>query len=188
MERLRFFNYFKTLETRGQFFSVDMLIAVVIFGIILISFFSINQYVNRHINNEERKNDLFAIAAYASSSLVETPGNPGEWYTYSNEDIEEGKDKKKVHSLGLSRNIDGWNLQQEKIDKMVALNESYDSLKNLLGVKGPGYELFVNVSYSGGQHIAGVFPNKAENIISIERYALLNNQRAKVSVKVWAHE
>lgn len=186
MEKLRFFNCFKNCGSRGQFFSVDMIIAVVIFGIILISFFSINQYVNRHINSEERKNDLFTIAAYASSSLVETPGNPGEWYTYSNKDIEEGEDKKKVYSIGLSKNIDGWNLQQEKIDKLVELNESYDSLKNLLGVKGPGYELFVNVSYSGGQHIAGIFPNKAENIVSIERGALLNNQRAKVNVKVWA--
>ncbi len=173
---------------KGQFFSVDLVIGGALFLFILLSVYTAYNGFSLHVRNQELNNDLFAIGYYVSSSLIETSGEPYDWET-KNYDGGQGGEKVKedIFSLGLSQNRDGWVLDQYKINKFVELNQSYNDVKDVLGVRGPGYELFVNVSSSGNQYVFGIAPKNAENIVNVDRFGLLNGAEAKINVKVWQH-
>ena len=178
----------KSLSLKGQFFSADVMLSILLFLGILTSFFATHAYVNRTIENQEVKNDMTQIASFLSSSFVETGGYPDNWETFKKDDLlkDKGdKDKKYVFAIGLSKNADGWNLNQKKIDKFVELNSSYDFLKDTLGVKGAGYEFYVSISTVSKSYVAGIYPTKAENVINVERFVLLEGQRARFNLKVW---
>lgn len=178
----------KLLSHKGQFFSADVMLSILIFLTILISFFSTHAYFNRTVENQEVENDMSQIAISLSSLLVETGGYPDNWETFKKDDLlkDKGdKDKKYVFAIGLSKNADGWNLNQKKIDKFVELNSSYNFLKDTLGVKGAGYEFYANVSVPSKSYVVGVYPTKAENVVNVERSVLVEGQRGKFNLKVW---
>ncbi len=179
------------LLRKGQFFSADIMLSVFLFLTILTSFFSTHSYLNNIIENQEVKNDMTQIASSLSSVLIETGGYPDNWETFKVSDLLEDKgdkDKKYVFAFGLSKNADGWNLHQKKIDRFVELNSSYDFLKDNLGIKGSGYEFYVNISTLSKSYVVGVYPTKAENVINIERFVLLEGKRARFNLKVWENE
>jgi len=127
---------------KGQFFSVDIFLSVLLFLTILTSFFATHSYLNRTIESQEVKNDMTLIANSLSSSLVDTGGYPDNWETFDSSNI----NKNTVPALGLSRNTDGGSLDQDKVNKLVQLNSSYSNLKDILGIKGGGYEFYLKIS------------------------------------------
>ncbi|MBI4158880.1 hypothetical protein HY500_01325 [Candidatus Woesearchaeota archaeon] len=169
---------------KAQFFSADLVLSLFLFAAILVSFFVTHGYLNRNIETQEKRNDMTLIASSVSSLLIQNGGYPENWETFDKNDINEHS----VSVLGLSKNADGWNLAQAKINKFIQLNSSYDSLKDILGIKGQGYEFYVNISTVSQSYVAGIYPVNSKNVINVERFALLDGQRARVNLKVWENE
>lgn len=167
---------------KGQFFSVDLIIAVIIIMITLLVILGANDQINTTIIQKELNNDMLMISSSVSSLLISTSGNPINWEELNDINSES------VYALGLSNNVDGWNLDQAKVDKFVNLNSSYNELKNILGIRGPGYEFYVNISDYTNGFIIGIEPSNAENIVNIERFVLLEGVKAVLKLQVWNHE
>lgn len=123
--------------TKGQVHSVDFIVSGVIFITIFLSLVVFWDDVRFSFEQEEKANDLELVTAYALESLMTHPGEPYNWSDYSSIDAE------KISSLGLTTGRYG---HFDK-DKVAALNhnESYEDIKTLLGVRGPGYEFKLNV-------------------------------------------
>lgn len=178
----------KKLQIKSQIFSVDMIISLGIFVIILIASAWAWDSARERIYLNEQRNDLEMVARNAASSLLETNGNPSDWYNMA--DFNENT----ASSIGLAKNIPFF-LDMKKVLKLQDLcSLNCTAVKNILGIKGPGYELFINITgYSNGafgqSYEIGLKPDSsAEDTVVIERTAADDVQWSKVVVIIWRHK
>ena len=83
---------------KAQIFSLDGIVAVITFIIILIASMWLWDYSREKIHLTERRADLEIISKNALSVLVETPGNPANWTNLSDSDF----NRTNIYSLGLA--------------------------------------------------------------------------------------
>lgn len=172
-------NEKKRLFTRkSQVFSLDASIAVLSFIFIMTLFLwgwnmSITKISENHLSD-----DLNSIAIYASRSLVESGGNPGNWHSLSGADFT----KDSISSLGLSSSV-GY-LSESKIAALQDLNATkYSEIKSILGVLGPNYELYISfdkfddVSYEVDYKTFGKKQSNSKNIIKVKRFFIYDNSK-----------
>jgi hypothetical protein len=192
---------------KGQIFSLDLVIAMLAFTVILIASIWLWEYALEKIRSTDERNDLEVISKAALAALVETPGSPSNWtnfsessfntsnvlflgitksYSISNKDVK-GKGK----SAGLS-NSSYLVLDTAKVVRLTQLNMTkYETMKTLLGILGPNYqfELIISIwneSQYKPSYLIGKNPgNVKANIIKSERLALIDGIWAKVTLKIW---
>ena len=192
---------------RGQIFSLDLIIAMLMFIVVIILIFQILDYSNNKIGLEESANDISIIAGNAISSLTETEGNPNNWSLISLNDFNESN----VFSLGLAKNSNFNNqdssvkgksmssnnngyivLDKNKISRLSSLNNTkYNEIRNILGIKGPGYEFLLSVknwngnSYDTIKNIGRYPDDNAGIVVKKNRMGLIENNITLVEFRVW---
>ena len=170
---------------RGQMFSTDMLIAVIIFVIILAGVIWLGDFVNEKISYNENRRGMAVMAGYAASGLVETTGSPADWENLSDSNFNETN----VLSLGLVDEDGGaWELDFAKLARLGSLYPSkYETLKKLLGLRGADYEFQLVISPENLAPVSiGIVPElNSSNIIVVERDALVNGGYANVTLLFW---
>jgi hypothetical protein len=165
---------------KAQIFSLDIVIAVGIFILILVSTALIWQYSREKISIEETRNDMETIARNALSVLIETKGSPSNWtdYTFNTANVK---------SLGIADEF--LVLDSAKINSLSS--GDYSTAKTILDILGSGYEFQLKITvWNGNTYISntsiGSAPDSsASEIVHIERFALLNNIWAKTAINVW---
>jgi len=166
---------------RAQVFSLDLVIAFLVFIGILLSSFVIGDYTTENLEQREIRTELELASIYALSALIETPGVPANW----------SSDPSNLTSLGISKNnsysltFDGpWVIDEKKI---FSLNESnYNQTKSSLGLDAYNFSVTLNTyngseytfNYSLGANVSG------DEVLQLRRYALLNGDWAEVILKV----
>jgi hypothetical protein len=169
----------------GQMFSADMLLAIIIFVMILVAVIWLGDFLNEKIRYDENRRMMGISAGYAMSSLVETPGSPDDWENLSAANFNETN----VASLGLAEvGYGGWQLDPAKVARLSALGSSkYSELRDILGLRGAGYEYYLTIAQSAGPAVAiGIQPEaNATNIIVASRGAVINSGYANVSLFLW---
>lgn len=138
---------------KSQMFSIDLMISLVFFVIILLSIAWAWEFSREKMSLAERRNNMNLLAMFSLSALIETPGNPTNWSDLENDDFDESTMK----SLGFASSaISPWILDHDKIQKLFELRQTkYETIKNLLGLRGPGYEFNIKVQMVGGFLIPG---------------------------------
>lgn len=173
------------MKKRGQMFSTDMLIAIVIFIVILMGVIWLGDFVNEKIYYNENRRSMAVMASYAASGLVETAGSPFSWDSLSDADFNETN----VLSLGLAEDEGGaWQLDYGKVVRLGELYPAkYETMKKLIGLRGADYEFQIVVSSEGLPAVsAGLAPElNSSNVIVIERDALINSSYANVTLLFW---
>jgi hypothetical protein len=165
---------------KAQVFSLDIVIAMGIFILILVSTALIWQYSRGKITIEETRNDMETIARNALSVLAETKGNPTNWTGYA-------FNTTSIKSLGIAEEF--LVLDSEKISSLSS--ENYSAAKTILGILGPNYEFGITIKVWNGSSYAadytiGSYPNAtAYEIIHLERHVLFNSTWAKASIDLW---
>jgi len=174
------------MSNKGQISSVDVIFALLtllfIFTILLWGW----QFTSEKLKEEQINRDLNLIAIYTSRSLVDTPGSPTNWHNSStiNSSI--------INSIGVS-NLPGI-LNTEKFNYLVENNATnYNDIKKIIGVLGPGYELYVdyevliNSSYENVNSF-GLFPNGSK-VVKVQRLILTDlGEYGKINLFVWKNE
>ena len=165
---------------RGQFFSMDMIIAVSAFLVCLLMIIALWAALTSALGERATRRELQDSAMVAASQLVLTSGNPANWsignFTRAN-------------SLGVVRERNM--LNEQKVAKLQALNSTnYTDIKENLGCGRN--ELYVTVSniYSnetlyrfGKSAPAGLEDFTTNHIVT--RIALLNDTEVLLRVETW---
>jgi hypothetical protein len=198
-------NHSKT--KRAQIFTIDLIAATAIFIIILFAANWAWQYSGEKMQGSERRSDLETMTRTAMSTLIETEGIPSNWSIFGPSQFNENN----IRSLGFVRSgslsnndsaqstrttglstAGAWKLDSEKISKLNSVQSTnHTTFKKLLGIMGPGYEFNLKISlwngngYSDYQSIGPTPGNNATNVVRVDRFALVNETRAQLTLKVW---
>lgn len=125
---------------KGQIFTLDIIVAIIIFTTILtMSLFGWN-YTQQKIYENEVRNEMEFVARNAASALVLTRGNPIDW---NNTPEDEFNITAPIYSLGLTTGYPGI-LSMQKIYRLENYShypEGYEAIKKFLGVNP--YEIYV---------------------------------------------
>jgi len=165
----------KTLNRKGQIFTVDLIMAATIFLFVLtLTIIYSNQVANR-AGYWDETNEREHSALLASRALVLSPGEPSNWEHLSIEDM---------NSIGLagSRNV----IDSRKLQRFADLNESsYEETKALFGLSK--YDVRVTVTDLNRQLLEsfGIEPDANKETTSLTRAALYNGEAVLVKVKVF---
>lgn len=180
----------------AQIFSIDMVLASLVFLIILVIIVSSWDTSLEHINIKEQRNNLEILARNAADLLVLTEGYPSNWsdsnisslgiaLTLSQNQL---NSTYKSRPMGLNKR-GAWNLDAAKILALQSINYSYS--KQLLGLfrSDENYYVIVSVLNSSvyvNTYSFGLAPyNNASAIVTVERFALLSDKFAKLSLNIW---
>jgi hypothetical protein len=159
---------------RSQIFSLDMILGMIVFVFILISAFWAWHITENRINYIRDIRDMTVIAKYSTNELVTSRGFPSRWQYVSN--ISE------IKSIGLveyEENI----ASIEKISKLIYLGkEKYNETKELLGIKGSGYEFYLEI----GENSTGLPYQSSRDVVAVDRAMILTNGSIiNIKMKVW---
>ncbi|MBW2984327.1 hypothetical protein KY361_04385 [Candidatus Woesearchaeota archaeon] len=165
---------------KAQIFSLDVVIAIGIFILILLSAGLIWNYSREKIAIEETRNDMEIIARNALSVLIETKGNPNNWTSYA-------FNESNIKSLGLADEF--LEVDSTKISSLSSAD--YSTAKTILGILGPNYEFGLDIDIWNGtdytaNYTIGLPPNAtASEVVKAERFVLLDNSWTKATMKLW---
>ena len=158
---------------KGQVFSTDFIIALVIFiGVISFIFFEFNLMA---VQNDEVQitNEINNLARQAAESLVSTPGVPSNWHNVSQSEIQ---------SIGL---LSGDKFSRDKINALQ--NLSYETIRTKLGIVGPDLDVLIDVQEFNGTEFESIsntgIPSNSttKHVAVVQRYGQINPW-ARVSV------
>lgn len=130
----------KMFFKNSQLFSWDMVISAMIFIIIFLSIAMLWDDRSFSFEQQEEKKELRLYSEYAMEALLSSEGLPKDWHE---DDINESK----ISSLGLK---DGRynHIDYEKAQALLEAEDSYEKIKNLLGLAG--YEFMLNITKHEG--------------------------------------
>jgi hypothetical protein len=156
------------LGRKGQINSIDFMIAVLIFAVLLvflIGFWFLNM---AEISTMMERDRLDSAAIAVSDMLVKTPGVPGNW--------EEDPSSAWAVGLAESQNV----LIGEKVANFTALD--YNASKEIMGIDGD-YYFYIEDLEGNRLHEAGV-PELGEGVAPVLRFGILEGEIVKVEVFV----
>ncbi len=158
-----------SLQSKGQVFSTDFMIASVVFILAVSILFVYWTYTTNRIDETNLINDMIE-KAYLISEIWFREGIPKYWDTTN------------VIDIGLSNN------RRFNRTKMNSLNDpmlGYENVTKLIGIEAyeynfTAYNMTNNVIYTFGQN-----PSNPDNLIKIKRVGILDGKITTVDVMVW---
>jgi len=168
---------FMGLNEKGQIFSVDMIVASVVFLFILTLIIVFSGDISNRVSLVQEHNLREEAALHAASSLVYSPGSPANWENVS--------DLNNVSSIGIAetRNL----IDSDKLARLVDLNQTnYVGVKDLLGLSK--YDLKIDlIRMQNSQVISefGLNPDVNKSVTTANRFAYYNNENVILRVKVF---
>jgi hypothetical protein len=164
---------------KGQIWSLDFISGITLMSLLIMLFILEWNYLSIRWNTSSGYREMFGGALYAAEALFTTAGNPAGWERLA------APDEDNLLSIGLvnSRN----ELDNQKLEKLAALNSSadYELVRTKLGI--PGYQLHLNISDLEGNitHFEYGIASELNNSVVVERFVLLNDTVAKARMEVW---
>lgn len=161
----------------GQLFSVDVILALVTFLLVLYTITSLDSSIRQQIQLNEKEFARETAATNAAAVLLETSGHPSNW--------ENGIAIDSIQSVGLVNNAN--QLITSKIQRLVDLNATnYDELRQKMGASRYGVELTIlNLQTNAVLYSWGVSPGTSDQVSTINRVAILNGTNVLVRLKVF---
>lgn len=175
---------------RAQVFSLDVMFAIGVFALILMSIAWSWSFVTEKISQDNIMTDMQINSKNAISVLLETPGRPTNWDNTAENDLFDN-DVKNVDSLGLSVSYPSV-LHKNKVARLDYLNNSYyENIRDVLGLSK--YEFHLNFYvYDGSTYpstpnyeIGNGSSSQSKYAFVINRYAVIDNNWTKVVFKLW---
>lgn len=167
----------KTLNSKGQIFTVDFIFAATVFLFILTLSIIYSTEIDNRIGLLESENSRQISAQNAANALVLGTGSPGNW--------QEHGDLNSVSGIGLAESMNI--IQAEKLNRLVDFNAGYyDEVRVLLGLAK--YDLRVSVlRLQNKESVAefGLEPIEVSDVTAVNRIAHYNGENVIVRVKVF---
>ena len=174
---------------KGQLFSIDTLIALVLFSFVIISIVWLWGFSIEKVDTREQNSDLELVASNAAMSLFMTAGQPTAWHTFPSVDFT----TRNISSVGLRAGhiIDVTKIRS--LETFASANQS--TVLRLLGLLGPGYNMSLEYFLYNGttdefnteaEVIIGSEPEAAEQVVAEEYVGVdENNTLIRLRLEVW---
>ena len=165
------------LNRRGQIFTVDLILASVVFLMILTLSITYSMEIANRINLLEEESARQDAARNAANALLFSTGSPANWQNLDN--------LSGVSSLGLADTMNV--IDAEKLRHLLDLNAGYyNEIRSLLGVGKYGLRISV-LDLQSKQSLAdfGLEPADDEKVTSVNRIASYNGAEVIVQVRVF---
>jgi hypothetical protein len=160
---------------KAQIWSLDFVISVVIFMIVVIALiFSLN-YTSVQTTEHISINQMGKTALFISDSIIRSKGIPEDWNT-SNVKIVGLAEKENVLNETKVRYF--LNLSEQKIKETLGI-ESYNFYVELKDIAGQ------TVQINGDPAIKGSYPSNANFVVPVERTVLFNEKISKFIFILW---
>jgi hypothetical protein len=134
-------NFF--LNKKTQTYSIDAIIALIIFIIIFLTISKVWDNSTIKFSNHELRNDFEMVFRNSFETLFSTQGNPTNWHLLENTWYIENENNKSI-DLGIISNDN--KLDLSKLDKFKDEN-FYNDSKKLIGLNGPKYEYLIKINF-----------------------------------------
>jgi hypothetical protein len=181
---------------KGQAYSLDMIMAIGIFVIVLIGVGWSWDFVIDKTRDDGETKDMEIVAKNSISMLLETGGIPADWYLKDEDWFDENSDNvydsdDQFESVGLSVSYPSI-LHEDKVEKLdIMSDEHYGLLRKVLGLRRYQFHIGFYV-YDGSTYpntpnyqAGNSSVNLAEKVVVITRYGVINNNWTRVNYKVW---
>jgi len=154
------------MNHKGQFFSPDLIIAVLVFVVCLTFFFMGSASITSQINFVEEKNSVDEVAHAVMSGLILSSGSPYNWEAINLSDVN-------VFGLVESKNV----LNNEKVNALFYFIDSdYTETKTKLGLGGYDFKLEL-IDFNGEIIFESTRDfNESFFELSYDRFVLYNNR------------
>jgi hypothetical protein len=171
---------------QGQVFSIDALIAGLVFMSILVGAFLLGDTMNDKSISSNQANDIEFVSRNAMNVLLESEGDPHNWSKFSDSDVTTSH----IKVLGLSSKSSGI-LDLDKVQTLERLNATdYADYKVMLGLQQYDFFLtfdyWINDAFVNEFTIGSPVPSDVSRSSAHVRYALLNGTRTKMELTVWS--
>ncbi|MFA5763225.1 MAG: hypothetical protein WC915_00245 [archaeon] len=158
------------MNKKGQFFSPDLIIAVLIFLTILFFFFNASDAIFSRVDLSENLTAADEVSHNTMNILIYSPGVPFNWETKNFSQIS-------LFGLAIQKNV----IDEAKLVKLISFldnDDEYLLIKEKMGLGKNEFKLELvnydgNVLYSSN-HVFGASKYK----LSYERIVLFNGQQA----------
>ncbi|MBD3388461.1 MAG: hypothetical protein GF416_05265 [Candidatus Altiarchaeales archaeon] len=162
---------------RGAAFTLDMIIAVFLFVVILLGILWLWSETYRQVYYSGDENARFRKSVDVSDILVKSGGTPANWYL--NEEVTTAN----THSIGLAEEENV--LDRVRIDKFNASNTTI--LRTILGLTRETFEVTITANWTTTPNLlynVSDFNSSSTKVHVVERIALLDGERVRLKVKV----
>jgi len=167
----------KTLNNKAQIFSVDLIVASIVFLFILVLSHTYSTEISNRIYFMEQESQRINSAQDAVNSLLYSSGYPANWHNLSS--------PLGISSLGIvkTRNI----IDAEKISRLEDFNSSYyDEVRSLLGVGKYGLRIsLIDMDTKNSLAEFGLEPSSTDKVSSVNRIAFYEGSEVLLRVKVF---
>lgn len=157
-----------SLQSKGQTFSMDFMIACSVFILAFAILYIYWAYSSRELSETKDINDMIDTA-YLISQAWFREGTPEYW------------DSSNVMDLGLA------NDHRFNWTKMIIMRDDleYVKTKELLGAGIYDYNFTVYNTTNDAIYYSGSYPSDPDNLVKIKRIGILNGKIVRVEVMVW---
>ncbi|MDP2750872.1 MAG: hypothetical protein Q8O89_08635 [Nanoarchaeota archaeon] len=163
-------------KRKAQLSSLDLILAVSIFSIVLAAFFLFIYAEEKSFESEKTRVDMLNKAQLITDILLESPGSPKNWETIF------ATNPSSVKAIGLSnfsRVIDG-----NKLDVFLGINYFY--ARDLFNIAP--YHYYLEMTYTDGT-VLGTSGNLSEvsaakNVVALQRFATYSNETIRIMFKL----
>ena len=166
----------KNRSKKGQIFSIDLVVAVIVFIFILIASFWAWHITENRINYIRTIRDMTIIAQNSVNTIVSTHGHPTDWFSLPDDELIN------IQSFGIIYNKKGV-ASTDKIARLQYLSAlDYNKTKEKLGIIGPGMEFYL---MAGDYNIGSPMENARDVVIVNRAMALENGTFIPIKMRVW---
>ena len=168
---------FKSIKKgrEGQIFSIDLVLSVIIFLILIIFLISVWNLYTTRLNERIATEEIQLLAFEMTDILVETEGVPSNW--------EENPEN--VTILGLRNDFKS--LDEEKLAAFLLLD--YDTIKNKFNIERMEFEFKILEENGSIINTTGIsFKNVTEQKTAVRRFVTIGNITRQIVVTLWRKE
>ena len=158
------------LNKKGQIFSIDLVVSVVVFIIIFIFLISLWNLYSDRLQENVSSEEMYLVSFQISDILLRTPGTPNNWEAGSN-----------AVTIGLE--LSPGFLDQNKIDSFLAYD--YQEVKEMFNIERFEYNFKIFDVDRNLLGSSGEAPSEAEQVVSINRFALIGNETREILFTLW---
>lgn len=159
---------------KGQFFSIDLFIALSIFLLVIIIIMDVWGNVRERRSSFEQIASMQMLTHDIADNLIRSEGDPPNWTSQN------------VKSVGLAK--EDHVLSESKLKNFTEMD--YNDLRQIFGINCEFYFKItgldnVIISINDNEVTQGREPANATDLISVKRLALLNQTPVKVYFMLW---